>query len=274
MAPTPREDVVMAGPSAEMGIQSAEVHCGDLKTCVVDANSRHAVLSDLCVANDGYVGAPTWFRDAVELSRFYQGGPSHDMLYCARMTADRILLFVLPSLQLDGARWMADRVISPLWRVIDAYTAHVKASGLVGMRFKSRKEVGLMSDSASYEPVTMAAEGDMAPAAVELRAQMVRDAADATKRLATIPDSGPRYSPERGRSATYEVGDMSEKRKLDIARSRERSRLREETAAVSSSSVAVGTPRGINDAELTIDQTVVMKGGYPQIAEIFYEKHG
>eukprot|EP00972_Heterocapsa_arctica_P057328 8459222-Heterocapsa_arctica.AAC.1 len=51
-APTPYEDEEMIGPSAEMGIQPAEYHCGDLKSCIVDASSKHAVLADLCVAND------------------------------------------------------------------------------------------------------------------------------------------------------------------------------------------------------------------------------
>eukprot|EP00972_Heterocapsa_arctica_P079969 11784676-Heterocapsa_arctica.AAC.1 len=50
-AHTPHKDE-MIGRSAEVGIQPAEFHCGDLWSCVVDASSMQAVLADLCVATD------------------------------------------------------------------------------------------------------------------------------------------------------------------------------------------------------------------------------
>eukprot|EP00972_Heterocapsa_arctica_P017742 2621934-Heterocapsa_arctica.AAC.1 len=51
-AHTPHENEEMIRPSAEMPILPAEFYCGDLKSCVVNDDSRHYVLADLCVATE------------------------------------------------------------------------------------------------------------------------------------------------------------------------------------------------------------------------------
>eukprot|EP00972_Heterocapsa_arctica_P050742 7458756-Heterocapsa_arctica.AAC.1 len=86
-----------------------------------------------------------------------------------------------------------------------------------------------------------------------------------------ITDNEEQESPPGRRQ--YVVGEQSDEMKRQHDEARERQRLREVAATASSSGIAGGTPGGI-DAELTIYNTVVMKNGYPQIAEIFYETHG
>eukprot|EP00972_Heterocapsa_arctica_P051740 7611137-Heterocapsa_arctica.AAC.1 len=78
-------------------------------------------------------------------------------------------------------------------------------------------------------------------------------------------------SPSKGRGS-YEMGTSEEclKASADAA---VRRRLREETPVAGGSSDAVGSPGG-TDAELTVYRAKVMKGGYPQIAEIFMETYG
>eukprot|EP00972_Heterocapsa_arctica_P031493 4638921-Heterocapsa_arctica.AAC.1 len=90
-------------------------------------------MAEMCVANDGEIGITQWYRDAVELGRFYQGGESDDMTVCSLRTAARILEFIKPSLQLPGQIWMANRIERPLGRAVEAYAAHIKNYGLENM---------------------------------------------------------------------------------------------------------------------------------------------
>eukprot|EP00972_Heterocapsa_arctica_P089935 13268207-Heterocapsa_arctica.AAC.1 len=71
---------------------------------------------------------------------------------------------------------MAARVKGPLEGAIEDYTAYIKASRLGGLRFVTRDEVGTLTESALYKPVTAAVEGDMCDAAVQLRKQEASDA--------------------------------------------------------------------------------------------------
>eukprot|EP00972_Heterocapsa_arctica_P005203 771572-Heterocapsa_arctica.AAC.1 len=74
----------------------------------------------------------------------------------SRMTAHRLLGFVNSSLQIPGLKSMAARVKGPLEGAIEDYTAYIKANGLDGLRFVTRDEVGSLTESALYKPITAA----------------------------------------------------------------------------------------------------------------------
>eukprot|EP00972_Heterocapsa_arctica_P007291 1062902-Heterocapsa_arctica.AAC.1 len=65
------------------------------------------------------------------------------------------------------------------------------------MRFNGRADVGLLTETASYKPITTAVEGDMCSSAVAMRRKLVNDARAEAEQVA------PRYSPtspSKGRS--------------------------------------------------------------------------
>eukprot|EP00972_Heterocapsa_arctica_P081943 12077157-Heterocapsa_arctica.AAC.1 len=51
-------------------------------------------MNDIALALNTKAGISAWFRDAVEISRFYVGGDDVDMLLCAKRTAARIMKFI------------------------------------------------------------------------------------------------------------------------------------------------------------------------------------
>eukprot|EP00972_Heterocapsa_arctica_P037956 5586631-Heterocapsa_arctica.AAC.1 len=62
-------------PGEHLCIGPAEERCGDLKVCDIDQAGREAVMSEMVVAGDSEIGTDKWFQNAVELNRFFKGGP-------------------------------------------------------------------------------------------------------------------------------------------------------------------------------------------------------
>eukprot|EP00972_Heterocapsa_arctica_P016738 2469333-Heterocapsa_arctica.AAC.1 len=75
-----------------------------------------------------------WFRDAVELSRFYRGGDDEDMRCRALRTAARVMEFIeskqTGAPQFMNRRWQLELILSELRLAIKAYDAHIVAEGL------------------------------------------------------------------------------------------------------------------------------------------------
>eukprot|EP00972_Heterocapsa_arctica_P036907 5433974-Heterocapsa_arctica.AAC.1 len=136
-APTPHVGESPYEPK-ELFIHPAETYCGDLKVCDIDDAHKEAVMSEMIIASDGDIGMNRWYRDAVELSRFYKGGPSDNLIVCSQMTAARIAAFISPALQTEGQRWMADHIASPHERAMEAYLAHITANELESSRVDDR----------------------------------------------------------------------------------------------------------------------------------------
>eukprot|EP00972_Heterocapsa_arctica_P028224 4151643-Heterocapsa_arctica.AAC.1 len=131
---------------AETTLHPAEFYCGNLASCNIDLPTMGAVLSEMCIANDGELRTSRWFHDAVELGRFYRGGENDDMTVCLQRSAARVRVFVRAAVQLPSLVWMAKRVELPLERAVGDYAAHIKNFGLDGMRFAGSSQSGNMDD--------------------------------------------------------------------------------------------------------------------------------
>eukprot|EP00972_Heterocapsa_arctica_P079868 11768636-Heterocapsa_arctica.AAC.1 len=78
-AHTPLVDEGMAYDPGDTSTILADFYCGNLWECDIDASARESVMAEMCVTNDGEIWITQWYRDAVELGRFYPGGESDDM---------------------------------------------------------------------------------------------------------------------------------------------------------------------------------------------------
>eukprot|EP00972_Heterocapsa_arctica_P042317 6237331-Heterocapsa_arctica.AAC.1 len=76
------------------------------------------------------IGLDKWVQNAVELSRFFKGGPLDNITGSAQKTVDRIKLFISPEHQTPGQAWMANCTTAPFKRAPEAYTAYLIANGL------------------------------------------------------------------------------------------------------------------------------------------------
>eukprot|EP00972_Heterocapsa_arctica_P068871 10176651-Heterocapsa_arctica.AAC.1 len=95
-------------------------------------------MNDIGLALGSTAGMTAWFRDAVELSRFYRGADNEDMQCRAYRTASRVWSFInseqIGVWQISNRRWQIDLIVSELRLAITAYDAHGVAEGLTGMR--------------------------------------------------------------------------------------------------------------------------------------------
>eukprot|EP00972_Heterocapsa_arctica_P023478 3458367-Heterocapsa_arctica.AAC.1 len=77
----------------------------------------------MVVAEQSEIGLDMWFRSAVEMGRFFKGGPTDDLTACTKRTVAIITKFFDPVLQTAGQTWMANGLAGPFKRAILAYNA-------------------------------------------------------------------------------------------------------------------------------------------------------
>eukprot|EP00972_Heterocapsa_arctica_P036411 5359770-Heterocapsa_arctica.AAC.1 len=84
----------------------------------------------MVVADMSEVGFDMWFRSAVEMGRFFKGGPMDDLTACTKKTVDIITMFIDPAHQTVGQTWMANCLSGPFQRAIKAYNDFLVANEL------------------------------------------------------------------------------------------------------------------------------------------------
>eukprot|EP00972_Heterocapsa_arctica_P051817 7622306-Heterocapsa_arctica.AAC.1 len=75
----------------------------------------------MVVADDSEIGINKWFKDAVEMGRFFKGGSTDDLTACTIKTVERITRFIDPALQTVGQTWIANCLTGPFQRAVQAY---------------------------------------------------------------------------------------------------------------------------------------------------------